>query len=60
MSGRARTAEASAQLAVGDNKIDNVKIIFAQADIVGGGAHFGSRIAIAKDGRLFITTGERD
>ena len=59
VSGRARTAVASAQLAVGDDKLDNVKIIFAQADIVGGGAHFGSRIAIAKDGSLFVTTGER-
>ena len=57
VSGRARTAVASAQL--GDDKIENVKVIFAQADIVGGGAHFGSRIVIAKDGSLFITTGER-
>ena len=57
VSGRARTAVASAQL--GDDKIENVKVIFAQADIVGGGAHFGSRIVIAKNGSLFITTGER-
>ena len=57
ISGRARTAVASAQL--GDGKLENVKVIFAQADIVGGGGHFGSRIVIAKDGSLFITTGER-
>ena len=57
VSGGARTAVASAQL--GDAKIENVKIIFAQADVVSGGAHFGSRIVIAKDGSLFITTGER-
>ena len=57
VSGGARTAVASAQL--GDDKIENVKFIFAQTDIVGGSAHFGSRIAIAKDGSLFITTGER-
>ena len=57
VSGRARTAVASAQL--GDGKLENVKVIFAQADIVGGGGHFGSRIVIAKDGSLFITTGER-
>ena len=57
MPGGARTAAASAQL--GDGKLDNVKIIFAQADVVGGGLHFGSRIAIARDGRLFITTGDR-
>ena len=57
--GGARTAVASAQLAAGESKIDNVKIIFAQADVVGGGNHFGSRIAIARDGTLFITTGDR-
>ena len=57
VSGRARTAVASAQL--GDGKIENVKVIFAQTDVVGGGAHFGSRIVIARDGSLFITTGER-
>ena len=56
-SGGARTAVARAQL--GNGKIENVKVIFTQADIVGGGAHFGSRIVIAKDGSLFITTGER-
>jgi len=59
VSGGARTAVASAQLAAGEGKIDNVKIIFAQADVVGGGNHFGSRIAIARDGSLFITTGDR-
>lgn len=59
VSGGARTAVASAQLAAGESKIENVKVIFAQADIVGGGAHFGSRIVIARDGSLFITTGER-
>lgn len=59
VSGGARTAVASAQLAAGESKIDNVKIIFAQADVVGGGHHFGSRIAIARDGSLFITTGDR-
>jgi glucose/arabinose dehydrogenase len=55
--GGARTAAASAQL--GDGKLDNVKVIFAQADVVGDGLHFGSRIAVARDGTLFITTGDR-
>jgi len=53
----ARTAVASAQLAEG--KLENVKIIFGQNERVGGGHHFGSRIAIARDGSLFITTGDR-
>jgi aldose sugar dehydrogenase len=55
--GGARTAVASAQL--GDGKLENVKVIFAQADVISGGHHFGSRIAIARDGSLFITTGDR-
>ncbi len=59
VSGRARTAVASAQLSADDSKIENVTVIFAQTDVVGGGAHFGSRIVIANDGTLFITTGER-
>ncbi len=57
VSGGARTAVARAQL--GSDKIENVKVIFTQADIVGGGAHFGSRIVIGNDGSLFITTGDR-
>ena len=57
MPGGARTAVASAQL--GDGKLENVKVIFAQADVISGGHHFGSRIAIARDGSLFVTTGER-
>ena len=59
VSGGARTAVASAQLVAGEGKLDNVKVIFAQADVVGGGHHFGSRIAISRDGSLFITTGDR-
>ena len=57
VSGGARTAVASAQLT--DNALENVKTVFAQADVVPGGHHFGSRIAISRDGSLFITTGER-
>ena len=57
MPGGARAAAASAQL--GDGKLENVKVIFALADVVSGGLHFGSRIAIARDGSLFITTGDR-
>jgi len=35
-----------------------VKVIFRQEPAVEGGMHFGSRIAIARDGSLFLTTGE--
>jgi glucose/arabinose dehydrogenase len=35
-------------------------MIFRQEPAYPGGLHFGSRIAIARDGTLFITTGERN
>ena len=53
----ARTVVARAELTEGG--LQNLKVIFGQKDRVGGGLHFGSRIAVANDGTLFITTGER-
>ena len=53
----ARTVVARAELA--DVGLQNVTVIFGQNDRVSGGLHFGSRIAIANDGTLFVTTGER-
>ncbi len=44
----------------GAAKLEDVKVIFRQEPAYGGGFHFGSRIAIARDGTLFITTGERN
>lgn len=55
--GGARTAVVSARL--GDMALTDVKLIFAQMDVVPGGHHFGSRIAVARDGSLYVTTGER-
>ena len=43
----------------GKAKLADVKVIFRQVPAVEGGLHFGSRIAIAHDGTLFLTTGER-
>ena len=53
----ARTVVARAEM--GDVGLQNVTVIFGQTDRVSGGHHFGSRIAFANDGTLFITTGER-
>lgn len=44
----------------GEARLEDVKIIFRQEPAYAGGLHFGSRIAIARDGTLFITTGERN
>jgi glucose/arabinose dehydrogenase len=56
------TAAASARLIEekGAAKLEDVKIIFRQEPAYPGGFHFGSRIAIGRDGSLFITTGERN
>ena len=55
--GGASTAVARARL--GDNRLDDMTVIFRAVPKTGGGAHFGSRLAFAHDGKLFVTTGER-
>ncbi|MGH7520917.1 MAG: PQQ-dependent sugar dehydrogenase [Gemmatimonadales bacterium] len=56
--GSAGTSVARARL--GETGLDNVQVIFRQEPKVSGGAHFGSRVVVARDGRhLFITTGDR-
>nr|WP_317623051.1 PQQ-dependent sugar dehydrogenase [Thiohalomonas denitrificans] len=42
-----------------DHTLRRVEVIFRQQPKVGGGNHFGSRLAFSADGKLFITTGER-
>lgn len=55
--GGAGTAVARATLQ--GNALSNVKVIFRMTPKSSGGRHFGSRIVIARDGTLFITTGDR-
>ena len=43
----------------GAPRLDDVKVIFRQMPAASGSAHFGSRLAFARDGNLFITTGDR-
>ena len=38
----------------------DVQVIFRQQPTVAGGHHFGSRLVFARDGRLFVTLGERN
>jgi glucose/arabinose dehydrogenase len=56
------TSLASARFLEEDGKarLADVKVIFRQEPAVEGGLHFGARIAIAQDGTLFLTTGERN
>jgi glucose/arabinose dehydrogenase len=55
--GGAGTAVARGKL--GESGLDGVEVIFRQEPKVEGGNHFGSRLAFAPDGRLFVTLGER-
>lgn len=39
--------------------LENTEIIWRQVPKVGGGNHWGSRLVFARDGTLFVTTGDR-
>jgi len=60
--GKNGTSVARAKLALNGNggKLEDVKVIFRQQPAAKSGHHFGSRLVWAKDGTLFITTGERN
>ena len=51
------TAVARARL--DGQRLADVRVIFRQLPKVASSAHFGSRLAFARDGRLFITLGDR-
>ena len=55
--GLAGTSVARGRL--GDGRLDDVSVIYRQRPKVRGGGHYGSRIVFAKDGKLFITQGDR-
>ena len=56
------TSVARGRLVEKDGKaaLEDVKVIFRQEPARAGGFHFGSRLVFARDGNLFITTGERN
>ena len=54
---KASTAVARAELINGS--LENLQVIFRQLPKTEGGIHFGSRLAFAPDGNLFITLGDR-
>ena len=54
------TAVAHARLAADNAKLEDVNVIFRMEPGRGGGFHFGSRLAFAPDGNLFVTLGERN
>ncbi|MGI9424575.1 MAG: PQQ-dependent sugar dehydrogenase [Hyphomicrobiaceae bacterium] len=58
---RSGTSIARARLvgSTGGDRLEDLRVIFRQQPASGGGLHFGSRLAIAPDGKLFVTLGER-
>lgn len=55
--GGASTAVARGRL--GNGTLENVQVIWRQTPKVSGNNHWGSRLVFARDGALFVTTGER-
>ncbi|SHH17699.1 PQQ-dependent sugar dehydrogenase [Marivita hallyeonensis] len=53
------TAVTKARLSADETALTNVEVIFQIAPGSSGGRHFGSRIAEAPDGTLFLTVGDR-
>src|SRR5690606_31176924 len=59
VSGGNHTAVAKGKLSADEKTIENVSVIFRATPTYDGDKHFGSRLVFAKDGSLFISTGER-
>lgn len=57
--GGAGTAVARARLDRAGVRLEGLRVIFRQEPKSRGGRHFGGRLVFARDGRLFITVGER-
>ena len=55
--GGAGTAVARGRL--GEGGLENLQVIWRQLPKVGGGNHWGSRLVFARDGTLYVTTGDR-
>ncbi len=57
--GGAATAAGRGRLNAAGTALEGFQVIFRQQPAVSGGLHFGSRLAFARDGTLFVSTGER-
>lgn len=55
--GGAGTALASARFA--GTRLEDVKVLFRQQPKLSGGLHFGSRVVVGSDGKLWLGLGER-
>jgi len=53
------TTIARGTLGAGNDRLDDVTILYRQAPAWSGGRHFGSRVVFSPDGTLFATFGDR-
>lgn len=53
------TAVAKGKLSSDEKKLEGVKVIYRATPAYKGTLHYGGRVAFAKDGSLYVTTGER-
>jgi glucose/arabinose dehydrogenase len=44
---------------LGNGRLENVQVIYQQEPKVRSGGHYGSRLVFSRDGKLFITQGDR-
>jgi len=57
--GNEGNATAVARARLDGNRLADLQVVFRQRPVVASAHHFGSRLVFARDGRLFITLGER-
>ncbi|ROI07800.1 PQQ-dependent sugar dehydrogenase [Chryseobacterium sp. H3056] len=59
VSGGNHTAVGKGKLSADEKMIENPQVIFRATPTYDGSMHYGSRLVFAKDGNLFVSTGER-
>ena len=59
VSGGNHTAVGKGKLSADEKMIENPQVIFRATPTYDGKLHYGSRLVFAKDGNLFVSTGER-
>lgn len=59
VTGGNHTAVGKGKLSADEKRVENPQVIFRATPTYDGKLHYGSRLVFAKDGNLFVSTGER-
>ncbi|RYY40451.1 MAG: PQQ-dependent sugar dehydrogenase [Chitinophagaceae bacterium] len=59
VSGGNLTSVGKGQLSANEQQVENARVIFRALPAYDGTLHYGGRIAVSRDGYLFLSTGER-